>query len=72
MAEWLEEIDLKLAGPPIAMGVRKLRDQPWLYIDEHREFELRLKAELTEAGNKEVFLARPDTKIGRRFSCCVN
>ena len=62
MAKWLEEIDLKLAGPPISMGVRKLRGQPWLYIDEHREFELRLKAELTEAGNKEVFLARPDTK----------
>ena len=62
MAEWLEEIDLKLTGAPIAMGVRKLKDQPWLYIDEHRDFELKLKAELTKAGNKEVFLARPDTK----------
>ena len=62
MAQWLEEIDLTGTGPPIAMGVRKLGNRPWIFSDDRKDIELSIKAELTEAHEREVFIARADTE----------
>ena len=62
MAQWLEEIDLKGTGPPIAMGVRKLGQRAWIFSDDRKDIELKLKADLTESGNKTVFLALPNSE----------
>ncbi len=62
MVDWLKEIDLTGTGPPIAMGVRKLGNRPWLFSDDKKNLELSIKAELTEANDREVFLARADTE----------
>ena len=62
MPNWIEEIDLRPSGPPVSMGVRKLGTRPWLLIDEYRDAELSLKAELTKDPNKIVFLALNNTE----------
>ncbi len=62
MVNWLKEIDLTGTGPPIAMGVRKLGNRPWIYSDDRKDLELSIKAELTEANDREVFIARADTE----------
>ena len=59
---WLNEIDLRPKGPPIQMGTRKLGNKPWLLEDNQKEYELSLKAQLSEDPNKQVFLAQPGTQ----------
>ena len=59
---WLNEIDLRPKGPPIKMGTRKLGNKPWLLEDNQKEYELSLKAQLSEDPNKQVFLAQPGSK----------
>lgn len=59
---WISEIELGTAGPPVSMGVRKLGDRPWLYIDNHTEEELSLKAKLSKDPKSEVFLSQPGTE----------
>jgi len=62
MTTWLEEIDLTFDGQPVKMGIRKLGDKPWLLEDNQKEHELSLKAQLSKDPNKQVFLARRNTK----------
>ena len=62
MVDWLGEIDLGTTGLPVSMGVRKLGDRPWLFIDEHTGEELALKAELSKNSEREVFLANRGTE----------
>ena len=62
MAQWLEEIDLKGTGSPIAMGVRKLGQRPWIFSDDRKDIELKLKADLTKSGSKIVFLTLPNSE----------
>ncbi len=59
---WISEIELGTAGPPVSMGVRKLGDRPWLYIDNRTEEELSLKAKLSKDPKSEVFLSQPGTE----------
>ena len=59
---WISEIELGTAGPPVSMGVRKLGDRPWLYIDNHTEEELSLKTKLSKDPKREVFLSQPGTE----------
>ncbi len=54
---WLDEIELDPGTPPVRMGTRGLGDQPWLLVDDHREAELALKAELHAERPAEVFAA---------------
>ena len=68
MADWLGEIELGITGSPVSMGVRKLGDRPWLFIDNNTEEELTLKAKLSEDSKSEVFLSQPGT---RQASECV-
>ena len=68
MADWLRELDLGITGSPVSMGVRKLGNRPWLFIDNHTEEELALKAKLSEDSKSEVFLSQPGT---RQASECV-
>ena len=59
---WISEIELGTAGPPVSMGVRKLGDRPWLYIDNHTEEELSLKTKLAKDPKREVFLSQSGTE----------
>jgi len=68
MADWLREIDLGITGSPVSMGVRKLGNRPWLFIDNHTKEELTLKAKLSEDPKSEVFLSQPGA---RQASECV-
>lgn len=61
MVYWLEEINLSVTGPPVSMGIRKLGDRPWLFVDNHTKKELALKRNLYEDPKKEVFLTQPNT-----------
>ena len=58
MVFWLNELDLRITGAPVSMGVRKLGDRPWLFTDKNTWRELTLKAELSNDPTKEVFLAQ--------------
>ncbi len=62
MVDWLEEIDLGVTGPPVSMGVRKIGERPWLFLDDHTKSELALKAKLSEDPKREVFLTQPGTQ----------
>ncbi len=59
---WLEEIALDNHGPPVQMGVRKLKSRSWLLRDEKEQEELDLKRTLRSDPTKEVFLSRKDTE----------
>ena len=59
---WIFEIELGTAGSPVSMGVRKLGNRPWLFIDNHTEEELALKAKLSKDPKSEVFLSQPGTQ----------
>ena len=62
MVDWLKEIDLGITGSPVSMGVRKLGDRPWLFIDKYTKDELALKVELSKDPIREVFLAQSGTR----------
>ena len=59
---WLEEIALDNHGPPVQMGVRKLKSRSWLLRDEKEQEELDLKRTLRSDPTKEVFLSRKGTE----------
>lgn len=59
---WLDEVDFNPEGAWLSMGTRALGARPWLVVDEAREAELALKAELTATRRDEVFAAEPNTE----------
>jgi len=54
---WLDEIDLEPSSPWLAMKTRALGERPWLIVDDKRDAELALKAQLLLDRNAEVFAA---------------
>jgi len=67
VTDLVKEIDLSGKGPPIAMGVRKLGNRPWLLRDDQLRKELALKAELTQDPNTNVFMTSPDTEQAAEY-----
>lgn len=64
--DWFGELDLDPASSWLRMGTRQLGSRPWLLVDEHRDAQLRLKAELLADHGREVFDARPGSEAPGR------
>lgn len=54
---WLDELALEPGPPWLAMGTRGLDPAAWLVVDQDRERDLALKAELSATRHDEVFAA---------------
>jgi hypothetical protein len=59
---WLDEVDLSPESSPLTMGTRALGDRPWLLIDDRRDHELALKAQLCADRHAEVFAGGPESQ----------
>lgn len=59
VSDWFDDLDLDPASSWLRMGTRALGERPWLVVDERREDELALKAELLERRREEVLRSEP-------------
>ena len=55
--DWLDELTLDPGPPWLAVGTRGLDPATWLVVDDDRDADLALKAELLAARHDEVFAA---------------
>ncbi len=61
--DWLDEIDLDPATSWLRMGTRALGDRPWLVVDDARDAELALKADLLTSRRDEVLAIVGDVMV---------
>lgn len=58
---WFDELNLDPEAHPVAMGTRSLGDRPWLIVDEKRDVELALKADLLATKRDRVLHLNDDS-----------
>jgi hypothetical protein len=69
---WFDELDLAPGSTPLQMALRRVRDRPWLVIDDRRRAELALRAELLEHRRAEVLaLDQIPAEVGREVEGLV-
>lgn len=58
---WFDQLNLDPAAHPVAMGTRSLGQRPWLVVDDKRDDELAVKAELLATKRDRVLHLTDDS-----------